>query len=246
MDLIKNLWELLSSAAFFKALFGATPPAWYAVVLQPLLFFLIIIALVGFVWKNLSEPVTALIEWLRRFRASADERQRIRRRHQFAEHMLRRIARRNEEEYWDPRRFTDLEADYYAGHRAGLSLWRRIRSPFSVGPQRVKAIARALVKLPDPFVLVEGDPGSGKTILLREVADRLCVRAATSWKSAAPVALYFNLKMLDRPADRPIDSELIRQFVLDQLRRSGPAIVPFLDEYFARGIDAGWWVFLFD
>jgi hypothetical protein len=249
MDFIKALWEVLSNPAFVKILFpGATPPRWYTLFLQPLLFILVVSAIIGFLWKNLNEPIKSLVEFLRRYRATPAERERIRLRRQFAEHVLRRLEGPDQHQFLGtPGRFTDLEADYYVGNRAGLNLWQRLFSPLSFGPKRIKAIARWLVRSSDRFALVEGDPGSGKTVLLMEVAHRVCETAANSWKPGLPVALYFNLKLLDRAAGRAIDSSLIREFIDDQLRRSGsPDISRFLNEHFSRGIQDGSWMFLFD
>jgi hypothetical protein len=247
MDAVKSFWELLSNPTFFHALVGKTPPQWYSRALQPLLILLVFVGLVGFIWKNLEEPVQALINLLRRFRLSPTERERIRLRHQFAEHVLRWIDLQNESDSWNPERFTDLEADYYVGNRTNLSVWARLRQPLTLGPQRIKGFAKALGTLGDRFALLEGDPGAGKTILLREIARRVCRRASVSWKSDAPVALYFNLKLLDRSSGQVVDASLIRQFVLEQINRSGnPEIARFLDQHFDDGLRDGWWYFLFD
>ena len=97
------------------------------------------------------------------------------------------------------------------------------------------------------LVLIEGDPGSGKTVLLREVAYRLCSRAGSSWKANTPVGLYFNLKKLDRSAGQVIDSDLIRQYVTDQIKKFGaPEISRYFEQNFDQGIREGWWFFLFD
>ncbi len=130
---------------------------------------------------------------------------------------------------------------------AGASIWMRVRSPFQFGPRRVKAIVQSLSNSHERVALVEGDPGSGKSVLLHEVADRVCRRTAKSWKRDAPVALYFNLKMLDRNSAQEIDAALIRQFVLDQTKRPANAdLDSFLDKYFDEGLRNGWWFFLFD
>jgi hypothetical protein len=247
MDAVKSFWELLSNPTFFQALVGKAPPHWYSRALQPLLIFLVIAGLVGFVWKNLQEPVQALFNLFRRFRISPAERERIRLRHQFAEHVLRWIDLQNERDNWNPERFTDLEADYYVGNRTNLSVWARLRQPLTLGPQRIKGFAKTLATLGDRFALMEGDPGAGKTILLREIARRVCRRASVSWKSDAPVALYFNLKLLDRSSGQLVDASLIRQFVLEQINRSdNPEIARFLDQHFDDGLRDGWWYFLFD
>jgi hypothetical protein len=53
--------------------------------------------------------------------------------------------------------------------------------------------------------------------------------------------------MLERAAGQAIDSSLIRQFILDQVKRFGsPEIARFLDQYFDQGMREGWWLFLFD
>ncbi|MBB5328428.1 NACHT domain-containing protein [Tunturiibacter gelidoferens] len=247
MDLIKQLWELLSNPSFFKTLFGGTPPHWYLVGLQPTLIVLILVAIIGFIWKNLSEPIAALFKALDQIKATPAERERIAARTRFVDHILSSSRKVNEQELWDPRRFTELEAEYYSGNIPGASVWMRARSSFAFGPRRVKAIAHSLGNSNDRIALVEGDPGSGKSVLLREVANRVCSRTAKSWKRDSPVAVYFNLKMLDRNSDQQIDAGLIRQFIIDQTKRSANSdLASFLEKYFDEGLQNGWWLFLLD
>jgi hypothetical protein len=243
----KTLWEMLTNPIFVKAVFKASPPTWFSFIVQPLLFFVGTSAILGFLWRNLNEPAKALLETVRRLRSSPEERNRIRLRHEFARHMIRLINIQNEKESWSSARFTDLEADYYVGNRNDLGLWRRLRAPLTFGPARVKTIASALQRSSDKFALIEGDPGGGKTVILREVTARMCKRAAISWSPSLPVALYFNLKKLDRNRDQPINSDLVRQFVSDQMRSTGSSeAAKFFDQYFDQGVREGWWAFLFD
>src|SRR5262245_59014844 len=116
---------------FISSLHGQ--PLWYAVAGVVVAASIIIKVL----WDNLAEPLKSLVEFLRRFRSSPAEKERIGLRHEFAKHILRRLSAQNEKDLWNPNRFTDLEAEYYAGSRIGTGVWKRLLSPFSLGPRRV-------------------------------------------------------------------------------------------------------------
>jgi len=95
-------------------------------------------------------------------------------------------------------------------------------------------------------VLLQGDPGAGKSVALRHLARMLAAKASRSRRVNCPIPIYVNLKGLRR-GDRPIDAGLIQDHVLSTLRDGATSDVDhFLDDEFARGVREGTWIFLFD
>jgi hypothetical protein len=215
-------------------------PQWAAGGKWWVTFPLLLVLSIHYLWTRLHEPIAALLRSL----PTPERKERIRLRKQFAESVLSE----NQSHYPEANRFTDLEADFYPGNPAmrGVGGRRRLRVSLSLGPRRVKALARALIDCKERFVLVEGDPGSGKSVLLREIVTRVSQRVLTSRRLGAPIALYFNLKKLDRQAGLDIDASLIREFMLQQMRAGRKEIPKYLDEHFGHGIRTGGWLFLLD
>jgi hypothetical protein len=205
----------------------------------------LLVAIIGFIWTNLKEPVKAALQILRHLRLTPEARDRIRLRQLCAQRLRSRLAQLDEEELWTERRFAELEAEYYVGLEDTSSRWWRAVLPVWVGPRRRKALSRALATGKDHVALLEGDPGSGKSVVLRKVAADVCARAASSWKEAAPVAVYLNLKGLDRPPDTPVDERLIRDFVRQHLKM-GTELERFIKDELEGGASRGRWLFLFD
>ena len=236
----KSLLEL--KREILDPLFSGAP-AW----LQALLPLLIVVIIAASIWKILREPAKDLVQLVLQLRASAEEREIIRLRQRFAHYLRLKLARLEQEESWNQRRFTELEAEYYPGLEITGPRWKRLFASVSRGPRRRKTLSRALVNSVDTFALLEGDPGSGKSIVLRKVAFDVCSDAAVSWKRVTPVALYVNLKMLDRPTGIAVDQNFIRAFVVEQLKKaSNPEFNRYIDDEFQRVVTEGRWVFLFD
>jgi len=247
MDVVRTLWDLLSNPALMKYLFGSSSPPWLARILQPVIILLILSYIISAIWKNLKEPIKSLIEMWRRHRATGSERERIQAWQQFAAYIQRQIEGLDEADRWEARRFAELEADYYANNRGGARRWRRLFSPLAFGPRRVRRVLQSLLRSREQFALIEGDPGSGKSVLLRKLAWRICSEAAVSWKRTTRIALYLNLKMLERHPGESIDQDLIRRFVKLRLKQAAnPGIQRFVDEHFDSILKAGRFLFLFD
>lgn len=165
----------------------------------------------------------------------------------FARHVSGRISDIDNQEEWADHRFTELEAEVEtlggtdALPRRALSLRRRQR-----GLRRERSLSRALRKSGDQLVLLQGDPGSGKSVALRFVARRMAEEAANGKRGDAVIPLYVNLKNL-RAEDRPVDARLIEDFVVRHLSEgTNRDVHRFLENEFARGKREGTWLFLFD
>ena len=171
------------------------------------------------------------------------KKQKQRRRQFFAGHILYEIRGINNSESWEDHRFTELEAEVEAQGK---------RVPWlSILPQkdtltREKSLSDALRKTTDKLVLLEGDPGSGKSVALRFLAKKLAEKAEKSRNLKEVIPLYINLKEIKRN-DSNIDQNLIKSYVLEYLNRvNSRDVQDFLENEFDRGLQNGTWIFLFD
>ena len=95
-------------------------------------------------------------------------------------------------------------------------------------------------------MILEGEPGSGKSVALRHLADRLAREAERSRSTTSLIPLYVNLKEF-RPLQRPVDSQSVRDFVFESLTRANDRDVEqFLEDEFDRGMREGSWLLLLD
>ena len=98
-------------------------------------------------------------------------------------------------------------------------------------------------------MILEGEPGSGKSVALRHLAQHLArkAREVRNPKTATfLIPLYVNLKEF-KPAQRPADGPVVRQFILDSLNRINDRDVEaFLEDEFDRGLREGTWLLLLD
>jgi hypothetical protein len=172
-----------------------------------------------------------------------DGQRRLRRRGAFAVFVESRVRDLDNKEEWSDQRFAELEAEV---ETVGSSGRGRLPRPSRRGLRRERSLSRALIQGKEQLVLLQGDPGSGKSVALRFVARKMAARATKSKRLDAVIPLYVNLKGL-QPGGRPIDAQLIEEFVLDSLRDGATADVDrFLEEEFENGKINGTWFFLFD
>jgi hypothetical protein len=212
-------------------------PSWFAPV-SPVL--------VAFVaWLLLPQQVLGGLRWMitrLRWRRAVGDKQRARQRGRFAEAMALRVAQISDREEWHDERFTELEAEVEMHGRQRRGFLGRPRGETLL---RVPSLSAALEKNSDRVVLLEGEPGSGKSVALRHVAQALAEAVKAHPTERGVIPLYLNLK--EFKPDSPIDAETIRKFVLKSLRRSNANFVKdFLDKEFDRGMEEGNWLFLFD
>lgn len=140
--------------------------------------------------------------WDEKFRTrfyNAEERRRSERRRRFASRVEGKLRDLEDQEEWKDFRFAELEAEVEAEGRrrvASVLPWRRTES----GLRREKSLSRALKVSQEEIVLLEGDPGSGKSVALRHVAQEMARQAMSARSTRSIVPLYVNLKGLDRAA----------------------------------------------
>jgi hypothetical protein len=193
---------------------------------------------------------------LRRPKLSPEEQSRANRRARFARDQVSRLTLLDDAEDWSDHQFAelDLEVESEIIPKSGVrrlrfipsaSRRRRERSltaaleSFGLEKRRRSSGDRKLV------AFLQGEPGSGKSVALRKVARDLAERARAAPRSRV-VPLYINLKTL-QAADREVNADLIRDFVLESLRARGTSYIDrFLHDEFDYGLEHGYWLFLFD
>lgn len=205
------------------------------------------IPLAVFLWlvRNIWQSLTWLIDRFRPYNPEVE--QRIQNRQLFADHILGRMERLNRQEDWKDRRYADLEAEVEADANwrtpGLLRLFRRTSS----GLRREPSLAAALERAQDKVILLEGDPGSGKSVSLRHLAEMLAERAKKRRNPKTIIPIYINLKGLERQPGEPVDKRLIENFILETLHEAADRDVEvFIDDEYLRGLREGTWLFLFD
>ncbi|HZR39368.1 MAG TPA: NACHT domain-containing protein, partial [Ktedonobacteraceae bacterium] len=207
-----------------------------------------VLAIVVLIWlmnQLLEQIVKVMEQWEQKIRPhfyNAEQRRRSTRRQRFAQHVRSRLEILNSQEDWKDYHFTELEAEVEAEGRKRF-FWFGGHNTL----RRERSLSKALEHSGERCILVEGEPGSGKSVALRHVALRMAEKAARSRSVRSVIPIYINLKELERDAGTPIDRNLIENFVLALLKQANDRDVEqFLDEEFHEGMKNGIWFFLFD
>jgi hypothetical protein len=176
----------------------------------------------------------------------ADARRRRGQRQMYAGYVEGRIAQLNRLEQWADHRYAELEAEVETESERNVGLGLRRLPRMRTQLRRVRSLTRALRTAREQVVLLQGDPGAGKSVALRHLARELAREASHSRRIDCPIPLYVNLKGLRR-RDQPIDAMLIEAYVKRELRADANVDIDrFLDAEFEVGVREGTWIFLFD
>ncbi|HEX5703451.1 MAG TPA: NACHT domain-containing protein [Pyrinomonadaceae bacterium] len=236
-----DLKEIIDGLVYaLKQLFGENlHPLIIKIVIGAVLLALLVRGAIWFI-KMLTENIGPLLY-------SADEKKRARQRRRFAEHIEREIKRLNSLEEWNEYRFAELEAEVEADAERRVFRLFGFGKATRSGLRRERSLSKALEKSKDRLIQLEGDPGSGKSVALRFVAQSLADRASRSGSTKSLIPIYINLKELSRLDGEPVDRTLIESFVFKSLNRVNDRdIEEYLEQEFSTGIKDGTWLFLFD
>lgn len=202
---------------------------------------------VGTLYKKL-EPFAALVNGigrlLRRIPGLGPVSSATRARQLFADRLLddNRVAAATQ--MWEEHEFTQLEAEVEA-EGGPPSLWMRVTGRRD-SLRRERSLTAALRRCEDRLILLEGDPGSGKSVALRKVAIDMARAARTSRNPRSPLPVFVNLRQLEA-GDRPVDVDLVRDCAKASMMMTQDAV---FDEYLRKEFDreyaTGGWCFLFD
>jgi hypothetical protein len=155
----------------------------------------LILCILGIVWllRLLWNQLTVL--WSEKIQPADRKLQREKYR-RFARHIEREIWRLNSLEAWSDYRFTELEAEVEAEGARRIS--RFIPFLQRSGLRREPSLSKALESSKERLILLEGDPGSGKSVALRHVALMMAQNAIKALPNVPRIPIYINLKELDR------------------------------------------------
>ena len=225
-------------------MFGGQPPSW----LLPTIAWAVGI---GFLFSGivfvLSQARKLWTEFLQPVYYNPEQKRRRSRRRMFADIMEAEIRRLNSLEAWNDNRFAELEAEVEAEGRRKLFDVFRIGFSSVSNLHKERSLSKALERSSERLILVEGDPGSGKSVALRHLSQSMARKANLSNSLKSVIPLYINLKQLRRSADQTIDHNVIEDFIFKTLNRINDRDVEdFLAEEFKRGLEEGTWLFLFD
>jgi len=234
--------------SIFKLIFGDHTPPWLFPVIGWGLLFIGAICAVWGIMVILSKIKDL---WLQSFRPLFynDEEKRLGvRRRNFAGYIKDEILKLDRHEDWKDFRFADLEAEVEAeSYRRILGVLPLFLQAESSSLRTERSLSKAIASSQDRLILVEGDPGSGKSVALRHVALAIAKHAEGTRNIKSIIPIYVNLKELERPENAAIDRNLIESFVLKSLKRTNDRFVEqFLDDEFDKGMENSTWFFLFD
>lgn len=237
--LVKTGWGWISAHPFSPL----------AIALFAVVFLLAIVAIAWLfklaldLYLGLAE-VTEKIGW--NMFLSREKKDLIRKRKGFCQMLQSDVVSLSKAESWNDQFFTDLDAEVEAEGLFFASSFDRIRKKSSTGIRRIPSLMRAIETSDDQFVVLIGEPGSGKSVALRHLAMEMTRATIKSKGMVASVPLYINLKELEPPGELGFTAAYVKQFVLDNVRRGDADTVEYVRENWESYRDAGQWFFLFD
>jgi hypothetical protein len=198
------------------------------------------VSVVGFLRKikELVKELDPAVSALTSYRNLRKER------YHFCDYFILQLRQLNSLERWHHSRYTDLHASLSDVETRGHRRFWRLGSATAV--RRERSLSRALKRSSEPLIVLEGEPGSGKSIALRTLALTRLERAQKSKRVWPVVPLYINLKGLPNKLGA-FGHQDVRRFVLQKLTEGcSHEERAFLDRHFEAGLNSGRWLFLFD
>lgn len=177
--------------------------------------------------------------------AGDDARSRAVHRQRLAGNIERQLILAYGQDEWDDGQYAELKAEFQvdAIRPEDIPWWQSL-----IGRDRLlrheRSLTRAMLRMHPRIVILEGEPGSGKSVAMRHLALRLAHRHGR-WRKRSLLPVYVNLKDF-RPAARRVDSESVREFIHDTLISQDSGIERFLDAGFGEAPGADSWLVLFD
>lgn len=177
---------------------------------------------------------------------SSEDRDRVRRRSQFCAVLDSDLAQIAKSESWNDQYFTDLEAEVESEGGYYASAFHKLIGRRSQGLRKERSLIKAITKSTERAVQLIGEPGAGKSVALRHLASQLAARGKKSKDKHAIVPLYINLREMSANDLDKVNADLIKEFILDNIRRGDSDTSAFVRDNWKDYRDKGIWFFLFD
>lgn len=175
-----------------------------------------------------------------------EKKAQIRRRQNFCKVINGDLLTLAKAENWNDQYFTDLEAEVEAEGGYYATLLDKMRKRPSQGLRKVSSLISAIELSTETALLIVGQPGSGKSVALRHLGHQFAERAIKSDDPETLIPLYINLKELDVSHGTEINANLIKQFILDNIRRGDSDTAAYVKDHWDDYRERGIWFFLFD
>ncbi|WP_157198154.1 NACHT domain-containing NTPase [Methylomonas sp. DH-1] len=175
-----------------------------------------------------------------------EKKAQIRRRQNFCKVINGDLLTLAKAENWNDQYFTDLEAEVEAEGGYYATLLDKMRKRPSQGLRKVSSLISAIELSTETALLIVGQPGSGKSVALRHLGHQFAERAIKSDDPETLIPLYINLKELDATQGAEINADLIKQFILDNIRRGDADTAAYVKDHWNDYRERGIWFFLFD
>ncbi|MFZ2642105.1 MAG: NACHT domain-containing protein [Verrucomicrobiia bacterium] len=241
LEQLQRLWQWVFGIQHWNTLEGliARIVIWIVFVylsLRLLYHLLETIAKIAEYWKSIGFEINR----------SPEKLARLRRCQQFCRVLASDLATLAKAESWNDQFFTDLEAEVEAEGDYYASRIDRLFRRRSHGLRRVPSLIEAIESSTEQCLLVTGDPGSGKSIALRHLANQMAEKASKSKSSDVNIPLYLNLKELPEPPLGGPSADFIKEFVLENIRRGDADTAAYVRDNWSSYREHGRWFFLFD
>ena len=231
MDL-KKISEFIKEV--LNSIFNGKAPDWLVIIVN--IIFLIAILLIGLL--ALLYSVVKIKEYIEKIR----NLKRIEDRQKIARCILERVKLMVDQERWINFNYTELEAEVEGKGRSVFSkLFSIFKSKSNL--KREASLSKALKYNKEPLIILEGAPGSGKSVVLKELTIDMASKALHQKSLKTIIPIYVNLKNLEKPPDgENIDSSLVKSFILESIR-SAVNDSSELEKIFDDGLWKGTWFF---
>jgi len=165
-------------------------PAWIGTLITVLLAIAVFIAAIVAFLTAAIRIKHSLPELQPAWFLTEEDKRRRKRRRNFARHLQSQLDELNNRESWQDFRFAELEAQVeIEGKRhtnPALAFLGRTREEL----RREKSLSEALRRSQERLIHLVGDPGAGKSVALRHLAEVLVTRARRSRRVDSLIPLY--------------------------------------------------------
>jgi hypothetical protein len=181
----------------------------------------------------------SLLNWLRPGIYTPRNRQEIQARGRVARLLLQNLDLLEDELHWQQTSFADVRVTIEA--RDTPQSVRSRLLPFSrVGAAyRTRSLSKALERESERIVLIQGPPGSGKSVAVRHFARMVLEKAAKARFRRHPLALCVSLRDYEA-ADHEVTAKSLKDYVVSQVNlQEAPELGQYLEDTLVADLASG-------